>query len=57
MATHLLRATISAPRMSWRAKLVWDEANLRAYLNDSQAEVPGNRLPLAGYHEEKDIVA
>jgi cytochrome c2 len=43
--------------MSWRAKLVWDEANLRAYLNDLQAKVPGNRLPLAGYHEEKDIVA
>jgi cytochrome c2 len=48
MATNLLRATISALRMSWRAKMVWDEANLRAYLNDSRAKVPGNRLPLAG---------
>jgi cytochrome c len=38
-----------------RAKLVWDEANLRAYLNDPQAKVPGNRMPFAGLHDEKDI--
>jgi cytochrome c len=38
-----------------RAKLVWDEANLRAYLTDSQAKVPGNRMPFAGLDDEKDI--
>jgi cytochrome c len=38
-----------------RANLVWDEANLRAYLKDSQAKVPGNRMPFLGLHDEKDI--
>jgi cytochrome c len=38
-----------------RANLVWDEANLRAYLKDPQAKVPGNRMPFAGLTDPKDI--
>ena len=37
-----------------RANLVWDEANLRAYVSDPQAKVPGNRMPFAGLHDPKD---
>jgi cytochrome c len=38
-----------------RANLVWDEANLRAYLKDPQARVRGNRMPFAGFTDPKDI--
>jgi len=38
-----------------RANLVWDEANLRAYLKDPQAKVKGNRMPFAGLSDPKDI--
>jgi cytochrome c len=38
-----------------RANLVWDEANLRAYLKDPQAKVRGNRMPFAGLTDPKDI--
>ena len=31
-----------------RANLVWDAANLRAYLLDPQAKVKGNRMPFGG---------
>ena len=31
-----------------RANLVWDEANLRAYILDPQAKVKGNRMPFGG---------
>jgi len=37
-----------------RANLVWDEENLRAYIADPQAKVPGNRMPFAGLHDPKD---
>src|SRR5260370_33764079 len=37
-----------------RANLVWDEDNLRAYIQDPQAKVKGNRMPYGGPgdHEE-----
>ena len=38
-----------------RAHLVWDEANLRAYLKDPQAKVKGNRMPFAGLTSPQDI--
>jgi cytochrome c len=38
-----------------RAHLVWDEANLRAYLKDPQAKVKGNRMPFAGLSDPKDV--
>ena len=38
-----------------RANLVWDEANLKQYLADPQAKVPGNRMPFGGLHEPNDI--
>ncbi len=38
-----------------RANLVWDEANLRAYLKDPQAKVKGNRMPFAGLSDPKDV--
>jgi cytochrome c len=37
-----------------RANLTWDDANLRAYVSDPQAKVPGNRMPFAGLHDPKD---
>jgi cytochrome c2 len=43
-----------------RANLVWDAANLRAYLIDPQAKVKGNRMPFGGVAspaEADDIVA
>lgn len=43
-----------------RANLVWDAANLRAYLLDPQAKVKGNRMPFGGVSdpaEADDIVA
>jgi cytochrome c len=38
-----------------RANLIWDEENLRAYIANPQAKVPGNRMPFAGLHESKDV--
>ena len=43
-----------------RANLVWDAANLRAYLLDPQAKVKGNRMPFGGVAspaEADDLVA
>jgi cytochrome c len=43
-----------------RANLVWDAANLRAYLIDPQAKVRGNRMPFGGVAspvEADDLVA
>jgi cytochrome c len=37
-----------------RANLVWDDANLRDYVADPQAKVPGNRMPFGGLHDPKD---
>jgi cytochrome c len=38
-----------------RANLVWDEADLRAYLKDPQAKVKGSRMPFAGLSNPKDV--
>ena len=38
-----------------RANLVWDDANLRAYIADPQAKVPGNRMPFGGLHDTADV--
>ena len=38
-----------------RANIVWDEANLGAYIKDPQAKVPGNRMPFGGLDDPKDI--
>jgi cytochrome c len=38
-----------------RANLVWDEANLRAYISDPQAKVKGNRMPYGGVSDPKDV--
>ena len=38
-----------------RANLVWDAANLRAYLIDPQAKVKGNRMPFGGLSSDADI--
>lgn len=38
-----------------RANLFWDDANLRAYIADPQAKVPGNRMPFGGLSDTKDI--
>jgi cytochrome c len=43
-----------------RANLVWDAANLRAYLLDPQGKVKGNRMPFGGVAnpaEADDLVA
>lgn len=43
-----------------RANIVWDEANLRAYLIDPQSKVKGNRMPFGGVanpSEADDLVA
>jgi cytochrome c len=37
-----------------RANLIWDDPNLRAYISDPQAKVPGNRMPFGGLHDPKD---
>jgi cytochrome c len=34
---------------------VWDDANLRAYIADPQAKVPGNRMPFGGLQDTKNI--
>lgn len=38
-----------------RANLVWDDANLRAYIQDPQAKVKGNRMPYGGVTDAKDV--
>jgi cytochrome c len=38
-----------------RANLVWSDENLRAYIADPQAKIPGNRMPFAGLHDPKDV--
>ncbi len=38
-----------------RSKLVWTEANLRAYVADPQAKVKGNRMPFSGVKIPKDV--
>ena len=38
-----------------RADLVWDEANLRAYIADPQGKVKGNRMPFGGLRNPQDI--
>jgi cytochrome c len=38
-----------------RADLVWNEDNLRAYINDPQAKVKGNRMPYGGVTDPKDV--
>jgi cytochrome c len=38
-----------------RANFIWHEANLRAYIKDPQAKVPGNRMPFGGLDDPKDI--
>jgi len=38
-----------------RAGLVWDDANLRAYILDPQAKVKGNRMPFGGMRDPKDV--
>lgn len=38
-----------------RANLVWDDANLHAYLTDPQAKVKGNRMPFSGLKDANDV--
>jgi cytochrome c len=38
-----------------RANLVWDDENLRAYIQDPQAKVKGNRMPYGGVIDAKDV--
>jgi cytochrome c len=38
-----------------RANLVWDEDNLRAYIQDPQGKVKGNRMPYGGLNNPADI--
>ena len=38
-----------------RANLVWDDANLKAYIADPQKKVPGNRMPFSGLHNPHDV--
>ncbi len=38
-----------------RANLVWDEDNLRAYIQDPQGKVKGNRMPYGGLTNPGDI--
>ena len=38
-----------------RAHLVWDEANLKQYIANPQAKVPGNRMPFSGLHDPHDV--
>jgi cytochrome c len=38
-----------------RANIVWNEANLREYIRDPQAKVPGNRMPFGGLDNPADI--
>jgi len=38
-----------------RANLVWDDANLRAYIANPQQTVRGNRMPFGGLSNPADI--
>jgi cytochrome c len=38
-----------------RANLVWDEANLKAYIANPQAKIKGNRMPFGGLTEPNDL--
>jgi cytochrome c len=38
-----------------RASLVWDEANLHAYIVDPQRKVKGNRMPFGGLVNPGDV--
>jgi cytochrome c len=38
-----------------RANLIWDNANLKAYIKDPQAKVKGNRMPFGGLGSDADI--
>ena len=38
-----------------RAHLVWYEANLKQYIANPQAKVPGNRMPFSGLHDPHDV--
>jgi cytochrome c len=38
-----------------RANIVWNEADLRAYIKDPQAKIPGNRMPFGGLDDPKDV--
>lgn len=38
-----------------RSGLVWDAKNLRAFLKDPQALVPGNRMPFSGTSSSSEI--
>jgi cytochrome c len=38
-----------------RANLTWDDANLRAYIKDPQAKVPGNHMPFGGLSSDADV--
>jgi cytochrome c len=38
-----------------RANLVWDEENLRAYIQDPQGKVRGNRMPYGGVTGSSDV--
>jgi cytochrome c len=35
--------------------LTWDEANLRAYLTNPKAKVPGNRMPFGGVKDPQKL--
>ena len=39
------------------ANLTWDDANLKAYIQDPQAKVKGNRMPFGGLSSDADIDA
>jgi cytochrome c len=43
----------SGPMM--RANLVWDDANLKAYIADPQSKVKGNRMPYGGLASTTDV--
>jgi cytochrome c len=38
-----------------RTDFVWDEANLKAYINDPQGKVKGNRMPFSGLKSQADV--
>jgi len=38
-----------------RANLVWDDDNLRAYIQDPQGKVKGNRMPYGGLTSAADV--
>jgi cytochrome c len=38
-----------------RANLTWDEVNLRAYIENPQMKIPGNRMPFGGLGAGNDV--